>query len=127
MRRMMVLLCTTATLSGPLLRQAESAGDHARAVATLADPEGSIFTPDGGVGDDSGEMTSNRGAGLESDPDWAPHWDWDQPSDIGSFPPTFTSISTKHFRRRDQSRRARAGWLPIGASQRHSWLQLLLI
>ena len=123
----MVLLCAIATLSGPLLRQAESAGDRARAVATLADPEGSIFTPDGGVGDDSGEMTSNTGAGHESSLVSSSHCDWDRPSDIGGFPPTVTSTSTTPVRHNKQALRARAGWLPLGASQRHSWLQLLLI
>ena len=125
MRRGMVLLCMTATLSGPLLRQAEAAGDFVRALATLLDPAGTVFAPDGGVGDDSGETTFRAGGSLDVVAAWSPCWD--QHAEMGGLPPSFTLIPSQPDPGSSQRRQERATWLPLGSSQRHAWLQLLLI
>ncbi len=125
MRRVMVVLCMTATLSGPLLRQAEAAGDYLRALATLLDPAGSVFTPDGGVGDDGGESTLRAGGTVDVDTVWSPCWS--QPADLDNLPPSFSSTPSQSGPCLTQRRHERATWLPLGASQRQAWLQLLLI
>jgi hypothetical protein len=51
MPRPIGLICLIAALSGPVLRQAEAAGDLARQIAELGDA-GSAEKPDGGVGDE---------------------------------------------------------------------------
>jgi hypothetical protein len=69
----MALFCLTAALSGPLLRQAEAAGDFSRAVGALLDPEDRLFTPDAGM--EEASQTSSRSElrrlqpGLRSDQD----------------------------------------------------------
>jgi hypothetical protein len=56
MRCSATILCLLAALTGTPLRQAEAADDLSRALAKLCEPA-HIETPDGGVGDDSGEGT----------------------------------------------------------------------
>jgi hypothetical protein len=44
----LALSCLTAALSGPLLRQAETARGFSRAVGAIH-PEDNLFTPDAGI------------------------------------------------------------------------------
>ncbi len=125
MRRVMILLCMTATLSGPLLRQAEAAGDFVRALSTFLDPAGTVFSPDGGVGDDSGETTLKAGGILDVVIVWSPCWD--QHADIGGLPPYFILVPAQPDPGTSQRRQELARWLPLVSSRRHAWLQLLLI
>lgn len=53
-RRLPLLLCLFAALTGTPLRQAEAAADSERLRDRLAQ-QASLDPPDGGVGDDSGE------------------------------------------------------------------------
>jgi hypothetical protein len=122
---MMILIGLTAALSGPLLRQAEAAGDYARALATLLDPEDTILTPDGGVGDDMGETTLRAGGSPESVSHWSPCCN--RLAEIDGLAPSTTPIHIRPDLGSSQRRRMRATWLPVGANQRHAWLQLLVI
>ena len=58
-RASMLLLCLIAALSGTLLRQAEAAGDFARAQAEHG--KGRVDGIDGGVGDDAELAVRNAG------------------------------------------------------------------
>ena len=63
MARMFLSLSLIAVLSGPLLRQAEGAGDLIRSLAELGCPP-VLEEVDGGVGDDSGAMILSPAAGA---------------------------------------------------------------
>jgi hypothetical protein len=108
-----------------LLRQAEAACDYVRALATLLDLGGNISMPDGGVGDDKGETTLRASDSPDVVSVWSP--DWDRLAEIDGLPPSLSLFSTQHGPGSPQPFQERATWLPIGASQRHAWLQLLLI
>lgn len=124
MRRIMVLLCLTVTLSGPLLRQAEAASDLARALAAMIGDDDRLGTPDGGVGDDSGEMTLKAGGGLHVTPTWAPSSDPLAPP--GSLPSPLDFVLPLADPGVTWRGQGPASWLPIGACQRHAWLQRFL-
>jgi hypothetical protein len=124
-RVLMYLLCLAAILSGPLLRQAEAAGDHARALATLLNPEGSLVTPDGGVGDDSGESTLKTGRSIDFGSLLIPYWD--RLAEINCLPPYSIPIVTPFAPGSPQRLPARVSSLPDSSNRRQAWLQLLLI
>ena len=65
MARMFLSLSLIAVLSGPLLRQAEGAGDLIRSLAELGCPP-VLEEVDGGVGDDSGAMILSPAAGAHA-------------------------------------------------------------
>ena len=125
MRRILAGLCLTAALSGPLLRQAEAAGDHVRALATCLDSGGAVTTPDGGVGDDSGETTLTAGGRLDGISVWG--FRYDPPSRIVGLPSAFALPSARPDPGSSRRRQEQATWLPAGAGRRHAWLQRLVI
>ncbi|RUL89492.1 hypothetical protein [Tautonia sociabilis] len=55
MRRLAILLSLLAAVTGTPLRQSEAAADLSRSLACLF-PSDHLGSPDGGVGDDSGEV-----------------------------------------------------------------------
>jgi hypothetical protein len=125
MRRMVVVIGLIGALSGPLLRQVEAASDWARVLDAVAQlgAEDVLATPDGGVGDDTGETTWTRGedhspaSGLSPSGDgWATIYTGASPLLV--LPPANSGASQRPL--------SQAPWLPSGASQRHAWLQLFL-
>ena len=119
MRRMMVLFCLTVMQSGPLLRQAEAASDMARALASSLDARGVLTEPDGGVGDDTGEMTQRAMACQDLahvDPLSPDGW-----AEIEFLSSLMLAHSPPHF-----ATPSRVLWLPARSAQRQAWLQLYL-
>jgi len=119
MRRMMLLLCLSVTLSGPLLRQVEAASDLARALASSLDAGGVLTEPDGGVGDDKGEMTQRAGACHDlahADP---------LPPDRWAANDCLSSLILAQSLPQSASP-SQVPRLPTGSAQRQAWLQLYL-
>ena len=125
MRRMMMLLGMTLTLSGPLLRQVEAAGDFGRSLAALCATEGTLATPDGGVGDDTGESTLRMWNSL--DVASAAKLYWAQAAELDGLPPTFIRAATRPDPGALRCRHERVIWPRVGRSRCHAWLQLFQI
>jgi hypothetical protein len=123
MRPILFLLGLIVTLSGPLLRQAEAAGDLGRALAARLDAAGTLAEPDGRVGDDPEEMTPKAGFSPDRTHAEIPSTDlWATSDGHAVFLRATSSLDpASSMRRRDP-----APWLPPGAGPRHAWLQLYL-
>ena len=121
MRRLMFLICLTATTSGPLLRQSEGAGDFVRALDALLDVSGTLAETDGGVGDDSGEMTLRAGGSHDFQPAGTLCPELSTPRD--SHWTTSLACALLALTSRDSSG-DRAPWLPPDPRRRRAWLQL---
>jgi hypothetical protein len=113
----MLLLCLIAALSGTPLRQAEAAGDFARAWVDVG--PGHVETIDDGVGDDADVAILKDGG--------------DAPNVGAILPPTAAeplsapprlSMSSTAFGQRCPIDPAAA--LPPGSARRHAWLQCFL-
>ena len=124
MGRLAVVLSLLAVLSGKPLRQAEAASDFARALSHLLDPAEAIEIPDGGVGDDSGVAMLKAGTSHAIAVAWTPAGD--PRGTFGSLPRSFilaqSPLDLVAFRRQTEE----AIWLPLGACERHAWLQSFL-
>jgi hypothetical protein len=117
------LLCLILALAGQPLRQSESASDFARALTHIIADSDVIEIPDGGVGDDSGVATLRGGTSHVTDPAGSPFCNpWAPADDLPSFTLTFLTFDPGASRRRLEQ----APGFPIGARQRHAWLQLYL-
>jgi hypothetical protein len=125
MRQMMMLLCMTGTLSGPLLRQVEAAGDFGRAHAAHSTTEGVLSMPDGGVGDDTGESTLRMGDSL--DVAYASSLYWAQAAELDGAPPSLYQVAIRPDPGGSRGRLERVTRPRFARGRRHAWLQLLLI
>jgi hypothetical protein len=113
MRRLAVLVGLIATLAGGPLRQAEAAADFARSAAERFESS-SLETPDGGVGDDTGEGTLTAVQGPPTG-DGAPSAD---PSFL-PLPISAVFMSVEAVCVRD-----RPAWPEAPPSRRPAWLQV---
>lgn len=126
MPRPVALLFLILALTGQPLRQAEAASDFSRILGHLLAANITIETPDGGVGDDSGVAVMKADTSHTASSTWS----HDQ-SDLWAF-----SDSVSSFLLRVSSSpglclapcwQEHVPWLPMRASQRQAWLQLLQV
>jgi hypothetical protein len=119
----MFLICLTATVSGPLLRQVEAASDFGCALALIGETGDRLTEPDGGVGDDKGEMTLKANACHDlASADSLCYGQWIA---LDGLSRTVCVRAFLRFTLTHPSLRL-APWLPAGAGPRHAWLQLYL-
>lgn len=124
MSRPAALLCLFLALAAQPLRQAEAASDYVRALTHRLAPTDAIEVPDGGVGDDSGVATLKAGTSHAADSVGSPACDLCRA--LGGLllslilaPSTLDPVTSRH-------QTEEAVWLPLGACQRHAWLQSYL-
>jgi hypothetical protein len=124
MPRSVALLCLILAFAGQPLRQAEAAGDFARALAHLA-AGGTIEMIDGGVGDDPGEATLKAGSSEVATPALSSSGDlWGLFDGLSLSSPLLSDApvpGASRFRKDQPVSRT------IGGRARHAWLQLFLI
>ena len=116
MSRFTVLLSLFIALTGTPLRQAEAADDLARSFAEYFEPA-NLEAPDGGVGDDSGDLTLN-----------APHASLAvQPLPSIDPPLTPPSMLGSRFNPNQVASLRERVWQPTHPPNlRHAWLQIFL-
>ncbi|MHC5540106.1 hypothetical protein ACYOEI_17950 [Singulisphaera rosea] len=116
MSRLAALLCLIAAISGTPLRQAEAASDFARNAAESVQDDG-LESPDGGVGDDSGDsLQGGSQASLAFD---------QIPVVDGLLPPPGCAglpLSPQEF----SGLKVHVWWPPKPPTLRHAWLQTFL-
>src|SRR5262249_7722647 len=119
-------LCLIIALTGQPMRQAEAAGDFARALTYFIAISDSIEIPDGGVGDDSGVATLKTRTCHAAALAWSPACNpWAGVDDLRSF--TFGFSAFDPDTGRSQRPKEPILWFPPGTRQRHAWLQVFLI
>jgi len=116
MSRVAALLFLFVILTGTPMRQAEAADDLARSIAESIEPA-NLESPDGGVGDDSGDTTLNAShASLAVQP---------LPSFDPLFPPP--ALVGSHFNPGQIASLRERVWQPTHPPNlRHAWLQVFL-
>lgn len=121
MPRPAALLCLLIALAAQPLRQAEAASDYARALTHLLAPTDVIEIPDGGVGDDSGDATLKAGTSPTAVAVWSSACDLC--GALGGLPLSFILAPSTPDPLTSRRQTEEAVWLPLGACQRHAWLQ----
>ncbi len=115
MPRPVTLLCLIAALTGPLLQEAEAAGDFARWMSGALDDRAGLEPIDGGVGDEP-YVASNPRIGLDADAATAPAPNPPVPILEPLVPRTLEVAGPEP---RDTGFVVR-----VGGPRRHAWLQL---
>ena len=116
MLRIAALLSLFVAFTGTPLRQAEAAADFARSLAEALEPA-ELETPDGGVGDDSGDTVLNGSHASLTAP---------LPASLDSSLPPPPPVGL--YLNPDQTARLRERvWQPTHPpALRHAWLQVFL-